>query len=575
MDKKIYTSYLIQFIKLSLDHKLILSLTISLSILTSFLSAYRPKLIQKVIDIHIIDKNILGLQNLLIWILIFIFLESVFNFLLLYISNILAQKIIQTIRILLFNKLLSLEDTFFITNSIGKLRSYFISDIETITVIFNDGLLLILGDILKIIIIAIMMYTVHQKLSYIILITIIMMYSITIIFQKLLKILFHKERKAISHFNSFLHENILGMSIIQLFNKEQDNFLKFKYINTNLKYIYNQTIFYFSIYFPIVEIIPSFSISLVILYVGYYAIESKHIQPGQIIAFIFFIYLLFRPLRQIADRFNIIQKGITGMERIFSILNYNIIKNKKFIKIKNFIGHIIFDKVYFYSFNGKIILNKISFEIKHGEKIAIVGNTASGKSTIINLISRYYELNKGNIIIDGYYIQDIELDSLRFHIKTVTQYPFLFNDSIANNISLGDSLITIKKIENMAKYIGIHHIISSLPNGYNYIVKEQGNMLSMGEKQLISLLRVKMHPHSMLILDNSTTFLDLKLENIIFNAINILSVNKTFIIITNSISILKKIDKILVLNKGNIVEIGSHNYLISLNGYYSQLYNKI
>ncbi|WP_185882435.1 ABC transporter ATP-binding protein [Blattabacterium cuenoti] len=573
MTEKIHKSYLIQFLKLSLDNKLTLMFTIFLSFLTSLISAYRPKLIQKAIDIHIVCKDFLGLKHLLIWILIFFFLESIFHFLLLYFSNIIAQNIIKKIRSLLFNKLLSLKNTFFIHNSIGKLISYCVSDIETITVIFNDGILLIFGDLLRIIMIAIMMYTVHNKLSFIVFLTIPIMYYITKFFQKMLKKTFHKERKEISRLNSFLQENLIGMSIIQLFNKEQEKLIKFKSINNSLKYVHIKIIFYFSIYFPIVEIIPSLSISLVILYGGFYAIEYQNIKPGQIIAFVFFIYLLFRPIRQIADRFNVIQKGIAGIERIFSILYNDMFINKQgYIKINRFIGHIIFDKVYCSSLHGKKVLNNISFEIHPGEKVAIVGKTGSGKSTIINLISRYSEIEKGNIIIDGYNIQDIELDNLRFHIKTVTQDPFLFNDSIANNISLGDSSITIKKMKKMAKYIGIHNIISSLPNGYHSVVKEKGNILSMGEKQLISLLRVQMHPYSMLILDDSTTFLDTKLENIMLYAINLLSINKTVMIITHRLSILKKIDKILVLHQGNIVEIGSHNDLISLNGYYNQLY---
>ncbi|WP_185869631.1 ABC transporter ATP-binding protein [Blattabacterium cuenoti] len=569
-------SSLKQLLKISLDYKFILISIIITSILISFISAYRPKLIQKAIDCFILYKNLLGLKKILILIIFLLFLESLFHFILLYLSNVLAQNVIKKIRIQLFEKLLYFKNTFFNKTPIGKIISYSVSDIETITVIFNDGILLVSGDVLRIIMIIIMMYTVHKKLSFIVFITLPFMYIITRFFQKILKKTFHEERIQTSRLNSFLQENILGMSIIQLFNKEKEEYLKFRSINYQLMNAHFKTIFYFSIFFPIVELVSAFTIGIVIFYVGIYAIEKKNIQPGQIIAFIFFIYLLFRPMRQIADRFNIIQRGIAGIERIFYILNLNdTIINKGNLHFKKLRGHVIFNNVHFSYIKNEKILNGISFEIKPGEKIAIVGSTGSGKSTIIHLVSRFYEIEKGSILIDGHYIKDIELKNLRSHIRIVTQDPFLFNDSIINNISLGNPSIDIEKIENMAKKIGIHNFIKSLPNGYHFIVKEKGSLLSVGEKQLISFLRVQMHPYSILILDEATSSLNKELEKMIYNSTYFLTKHKTSIIITHRLSTLvENSDKILAIKKGYIVEKGTHKELIQLNGYYAGLYNK-
>ncbi|WP_185877386.1 ABC transporter ATP-binding protein [Blattabacterium cuenoti] len=570
-----------EFINIILYHKTILISIISISIFTSLISAYRPKLIQKAIDSHIINRNFIGFRNLLILSVILLFIESIFQFILLYLSSILSQKVISKIRMLLFEKLIHFKSSFFNKTPLGKIISYSISDVETINVIFNDGILLISGDVLKIVMIIIIMYTIHHKLSIIVLLTIPFIYFITRLFQKTLRKTFREERIYTSQLNSFIQENIVGMFIIQLFHKEKEKYLKFKSINNKLMNAHIKTIFYFSIFFPVVELLSAFTISMVIFYGGIYSINKNEIKPGQIIAFIFFIYLLFRPMRQVADRFNIIQRGITGIERIFSILNDNNEYSEKFIckknlNIKKIEGHIIFNNVYFsYSKKENMILNGISFEINPGEKVAIIGNTGSGKSTIVQLISRFYNIKKGNIYIDNHSINDFNLNNLRSHIKIVSQNTFLFNDSILNNITLGNPEININMVKNMAKKIGIHDMIKSFPNGYKYIVRERGGILSLGEKQLISILRVQMHPYSILIFDEATTSLNYELDKMIQNAIDFITKKKTSIIITHRVSTLTNVDKIIIINKGNIIEYGTHNELININGgYYSSLYNK-
>ncbi|XCI74904.1 MAG: ABC transporter ATP-binding protein [Flavobacteriales bacterium] len=566
-------SSLKQLMQMSLQYKSITFLAIGISIAWSIAAAYRPKLIQQAIDNHITYKDFEGLTKLLIGIGLLLFLEGIFHFALTYFSNLLAQNVTRQLRTVLFEKLLAFRTTFLNETPIGLLVTRSVSDVEIISTVF-DGLLMLFGDVLRVIIIVIMMYTMHVSLASLTISVIPIMCLITRYFQKALKKTFQEERLQTARLNSFAQERISGMHIVQLFYREVEEFKKFKEINYLLMKAHFKTIFYFSIFFPVVELLSAIVISALITYGGWSAITHGDVKPGEVIAFIFFTYILFQPMRQMADRFKNMQRGLTVAERVFKLLHVDeTLPNKGRIQPDKIKGHIIFDQVHFSYTEEEPVLKGLSFEIKPGEKIAIIGPTGAGKSTIVQLMPRFYDTNKGNIYIDGHRIDAFELQNLRRHIRIVTQDVFLFNDSILNNVTLGDPTISLKTVQEHAKKIGIHNFIQSLPKGYDQLVQERGHILSVGERQLISFLRVQLHPYSVLVLDEATASVDDISEKLIHKAIHHLIQGKTSIIIAHRLSTVQSADKILVIHNGNIVETGTHASLLRLEGYYSKLYH--
>ncbi|TWP31039.1 ABC transporter ATP-binding protein [Apibacter muscae] len=564
-----------RLLKLGRKHTLWFYSTILTALFLAFISSYRPVLISQAIDIDILqNKNFSGLYLSLLYIFILLVLEVSLQFLLSYISSFLAQNVIYNLRIKLYKKLIYFKTAFFDQTPLGALVTRVISDIETISTIYTDGILMVLGDILRIVFVIIMMYSINWKLATVALFIFPIMILITRIFQKAIKKAFSQERTQTSIQNSFLQERLSGMMIVQVFNQRSKEYKNFFKINQELEKAYLKTVFYFSLFFPVVDIITGIAIGVMIWFSGHEALSQQGISPGIVIAFTTsYINMLVRPMRQIADRFNSIQRGIVGAERVFTILDSKEeMPNTGTTKKDHLQGSIVFDRVNFSYTEDQPILKNLSFSVQPGEKIAIVGATGAGKSTIINLLSRFYDISSGHIYIDGINLQDYELNNLRSHIAVVLQDVFLFNQTIFQNITLGNPKITYEQIREAAKKIQIDDFIMSLPNGYFYEVSERGSSISQGQRQLISFLRAYVYNPSILVLDEATSSIDSKSEGLIQVATEQITQNRTSIIIAHRLSTIHNADKILVLDHGQIKEIGSHNELMDKDGHYRKLY---
>ncbi len=549
--------------------------TIAIALINSYTSSYRPKLISDVIDVAIPSKSQELLVQGLLVIVGVILLEVIFQFIFILLANSFAQNIIQDIRDDLFRKLIYFKLKFFNITPNGVLVTRVVSDIETISTVFSDGFVMIFGDLLKIAFVIFMMYSINWKIATIILLIIPVMVWLTRYFQKSIKKTFQDERSYTAKLNSFVQERVTGIKIIQIFNREKAEFEKFKKINTELREAHIRTVFYFAVFFPITEIISSIAIGLIILYGGYAATNQIPVNPGEIIAFILYTQMLFRPMRQIADRFNNMQRGLVGAERVFKLMDTNeTIPDEGTAKIDHIEGNIEFKDVHFSYEKGEEVLKGISFQVKKGETIAIVGATGAGKSTIINLLSRFFDIDSGTITIDGLDIKSIPLKTLRERIAVVLQDVFLFNDSILHNITLGNPAITREDVIKASKEIKLHQFIENLPNEYDYEVKERGISLSVGQRQLISFLRAMVHHPDILVLDEATSSIDSHSEQLIQEATKKLTRNRTSIVIAHRLATIQNADKIIALEDGRIKEIGTHDaLLLNPNGYYTKLYN--
>lgn len=537
-------------------------------------SAIRPVLLQKIIDEYITTKNAEQLLVFIILMLVVLVFEVIFQFLFIYFANWLGQNVIKDMRVQLFKRMLNFKMKYFNNSSVGKLVTRVVSDIEIISSVFGEGLFMIISDLLKMLVIALVMLWMNWRLAIIVFLILPILIIATKLFQKAMKAAFQDVRTEVSNLNSFVQERITGMRIIQLFTREKVEYENFKVINDKHKKAWIRTVWYNSIFFPIAELLPSIAIGLVVWYGGLMSAVDSSISPGEIISFIMMNNMLFRPLRQIADKFNTLQMGMVAADRVFKILEANELEidNGK-VGATHLKGEITFSDVHFSYIQDEEVIKGISFKVNPGETVAIVGATGAGKSTIINLLNRFYDIEIGKIEIDGIKITDYKLHDLRNEIAIVLQDVFLFSESIYSNITLNDDNISLEQVQKAAKEIGIHDFIMSLPNGYDYNVKERGVMLSIGQRQLIAFLRAYVSNPSILILDEATSSIDNHSEKLIQKATVKITKNRTSIIIAHRLATIKKADRIIVMEHGKIVEEGTHKELLDQKGYYSRLYN--
>ena len=554
-------------------YKLQFSIAALSAIILSFLGPVRPMLINYAIDNFILIKDSKNLFRITILLVSLLFVEGFIQFFYMYLSNWIGQHVILDLRKKIFKHILSLKMTYFDNTPIGTLVTRAVSDIETIADIFSQGLLVIIAEILKLVIVIAVMFYTDWRLTIIALMTIPVLLIATSWFKRNIKTSFQDVRTQVSNINSFVQEHLVGMNIVQIFNREKAEYKKFEEINVEHRDAHLRSIFYYAVFFPIVEVLSAISIGLIVWYGGENILSENTITPGEIIAFILFIHMMFRPIRQLADRFNVLQMGIVGSERVFKILDTEEkITNKGTLEIENLKGSISFSNVWFAYKNDNWVLKDLNFDIESGKMLALVGQTGSGKSSIIRILNRFYEINKGSITLDGIPIEDLLLSSLRKNIALVQQEVFLFSDSLFNNITLYDDTIQKEDIINAAKQIGVHDFIKSLPNSYDYIVGERGVTLSSGQRQLIAFLRVYLRNPKILILDEATASIDTETEELIQKALAKLSQNRTTIIIAHRLSTIIQSDKIILLKNGAVLEQGSHDDLINQNGSYSEMY---
>jgi subfamily B ATP-binding cassette protein MsbA len=540
----------------------------------ALLAAIRPMLLKKIIDDFILSKDAEQLLLFTSLMLLVLVMEVLFQFLFIYFANWLGQSIIRDMRTQLFKHLLNFKMQYYNKSAVGKLVTRVVSDIETISSVFGQGLFMIISDLLKMFVIAMVMLYMNWQLALIVFSILPLLIFATKIFQKAMKSAFQDVRTEVSNLNSFVQERITGMRIIQLFSREKIEYDKFKSINDKHKKAWIRTVWYNSIFFPIAEVLPSIAIGLVVWYGGLNAAVSNSVTAGEIISFIMMNNMLFRPLRQIADKFNTLQMGMVAAERVFKIVDADESEiDQGEVMVETFKGKVRFKDVHFSYIPKEEVIKGISFEVNPGDTVAIVGATGAGKSTIINLMNRFYEINSGSITIDDVDIQEYNLHALRDQIAVVLQDVFLFSDSIFNNITLKDDSISLEEVQKSAKIIGIHDFIMSLPGGYDYNVKERGVMLSVGQRQLIAFLRASVSKPGILILDEATSSIDSHSEKLIQEATEKITKNRTSIIIAHRLATIQKADKIIVMENGKIMEQGSHSELLDKKGYYSKLYH--
>ena len=546
------------------------------AILLAVIAAVRPYLLVQTVDLYIKTKDAEGLWFYTILIFVVLLCEVLLHLSFIYIANWLGQHIIKDIRIKLFAHVLQFKMSYFDKSSVGKMVTRVVTDVETIAQFFGQGLFMIVGDLLKMIVIAATMLVLDWQLALISFAVLPILIYATKIFQRSIKAASQQVRIQVANLNGFVQERITGMKIVQLFGRENIEFDKFSQINEAHKKAHVKTVWYFSIFFPIAEIISSVAIGLLVWYGGLKLAVGGAVTLGEIMGFIMMVEMLYRPLRQIADKFTTLQMGMVAGDRVFEIIDtQESISKEGSIEITNLEGSIQFNDVHFSYVKGESVLKGISFEIKAGETIAIVGATGAGKSTIINLINRFYEIDSGQISIDHTDVNAYTLHSLRNHIAIVLQDVFLFSESILNNITLKNKTLSLEQVQKAAKQIGVHDFIMSLPGGYEYNVKERGSMLSSGQRQLIAFLRAYVSSPSILILDEATSSVDTQSEQMIQYATDTITKNRTSIIIAHRLATIQKADTILVMDQGEIVEKGNHKELLeNKNGMYKNLFEK-
>ncbi len=519
-------------------------------------------------------KDAVKLLGMILLMLAFLIGEVISQLVFSYYANWLGESVIKDVRISLFKKILGFKMQYFDTSSLGVLVTRAVADMQRIGEIFSQGFFVIAADLLKMLAAAGVMLYLNWKLALIVFGLLPIILYATRIFQKAMKIAFQEVRAQVSNLNSFVQERLTGMKIVQLFTREEIEKENFRDINEKHKNAWLKTVWYNSIFFPIAEIVNAFAIGLVVWFGVLQNVTSINVDNvGVIFSFFFLINMLFRPLRQIADKFNTLQMGMVAANRVFNILDTESrIEDTGTFVGKEIKGNIRFSNVHFGYVKDEEVLHGISFEAKAGETVAIVGATGAGKSTIINLLNRFYEIDSGNIFVDDISISDYQLSALRGQIAVVLQDVFLFADTIANNISLKDPDVSLDEIQEAAKQIGVHEFIASLPGAYQYNVKERGTMLSSGQRQLLAFLRAYVSNPSILILDEATSSVDTYSERLIQQATDKITEGRTSIIIAHRLHTVKAADKILVMDAGHVVETGTHKELLEKGGYYRNLY---
>jgi len=547
-------------------------LLVFIILLSASLAPLTPLLIRYTIDNEIAEGDYQGLTLMLVLMIGVLVLQAIIQFSNTFLSGWLGQHVIRDIRVQLYRKILHLRLKFFDNTPIGRLVTRSISDVETLADVFSEGMAAIAGDILQLVLIVAVMFYTDWRLSAISLSMIPLMLLSTYIFKEKIKDSFNEVRAAVANLNSFVQEHITGMSIVQIFSSEKIEAEKFRAINNEHRKANIRSIWYYSVYYPVADIISALGVGLVVWY-GAREIINEEVTFGTVTAFVMFINLFFRPIRMLADRFNTLQMGIVSTDRILKLLDSDdyTVNNGTYVP-PAMKGEVEFNHVWFAYNNEDYVLRDISFKVRAGETVAFVGATGAGKSSIINLLSRFYDINKGEILVDGVDVHDYELGSLRRNIGVVLQDVFLFSDTIENNITLGDKRISREKMVEAAKLVGVHDFIERLPGGYSYNVMERGSTLSVGQRQLISFVRAMVQDPKIIVLDEATSSVDTETEEMIQNAIDKLMKGRTAIVIAHRLSTIQKANKIIVVDKGRIVEQGTHEELLQHEGFYANLY---
>jgi len=562
-------SRVMSFVK---PYKVVFLISIFFSIFLGILSVARPIIIEYTVDHFIIGRDPEMLLKYTLIMIGLLLLESIFQFLFMYVANWIGQSVIKDIREKLYKKILSFRLKYFDNTPIGALVTRSVSDIETIAEIFSQGVLVIFSDLFKIAIIVVWMFSRDVMLSLISLAVFPLLIWATKYFQRAMKSAFEDERSAISRLNTFVQERISGMKIVQIFNREEAELENFKKVNATFRKATIKAIWHFSIFLPVIEIMSAISLGAMVWYGGLDMLLGGEVTLGLMMAFILLINMLFRPIRHMADRVNVLQRGIVASNRVFKILDADErVRSNGNLELQEVQGDVEFRQINFSYVQGEPVLKDINFEIEAGKTLALVGATGSGKSSIINLILRFYNIDSGTILLDGKDITKYDIKSLRSHLALVLQDVFLFSESIYKNIVL-DKDISVEEVRNAAKAIGLEGFIEQLPGGYNYNVRERGVMLSAGQRQLIAFLRAYVCNPSVLILDEATSSVDVQTEHLIQQAIDKLTEERTSIVIAHRLATIQNADKILVIDDGRIVESGTHFDLLEQKGYYSKLF---
>jgi len=554
-------------------YKYFFALAVFITISLSALAIARPILIKITIDKYMMQKDADMLLFMVMLLVGSLLLEAVFQFSNMVITSLIGQNIIRDLRTQVFKHILQFKSTYFDTTPVGMLVTRSVSDVEALADVFSQGFIVIAGDLLMLVTFVVTMFYVNWQFTIIVLLTLPLLLIATRFFQRGVNKTFNEVRNAVASLNTFVQEHIQGMMVVQIFNRQEKELEKFTEINNKHRDANIRSIWYYSIFFPVVEILSSLAIAMLIWYAGIKS-ETLKITPGELTFFIMLTNMLFRPIRMLADRVNTLQMGVVAAERVFNVLDTKeIIENNGKLNPKTLKGNIQFKDVSFAYQNENWVLNSINLNIKAGECVALVGATGSGKTSITNLIPRFYEYNKGEILLDDENIRNYELNALRSKIGIVMQDVFLYSDSILNNITLNNSEIKKDDVIAASKLIGAHDFIMNMPGDYDYQVRERGATLSVGQRQLIAFLRAYVHQPSILILDEATSSIDTSTENLIQKATEILTKDRTSIIVAHRLATIQHADKVIVLDKGNIIEQGSIEELINLNGQFKKLYD--